>query len=257
MSYVDLETTLRDWIYDPDQISVRKIIGVDGNVKVQMRIELGVLQMEATGRPDGAEPHGAPSLLDNHRKRLARFEQRNGTTLGFALSPQQCQDLRSEASLYYRRFVSFFVLEEYEEVVRDTSHSLGIFDLCREYAAEPEDRIALESFRAYVLMMDARARANEAIEAGEPASALAHVNRGIMHLKSFFEESIEGDATESIEQSGELRILRDLAKDISASIPEDSPIVTRKALRVAIEEERFEEAARLRDALKEFGFIEE
>ncbi len=253
MSYVDLRNALVDWPYDPEQISVRKIIGMDGAEKIQMRVELGLLQMEAVGRPDGTTPFAAPSLLDHHLARLAKYRQRNGTEMGFALSAQQCEELRNEASIYYRRFVSYFVLEEYDKVSQDTAHNLALFDLCREYALEREDRSALEVYRPYLVMMDARACAHHALHDNEPASALAHVNRGITHLRSFFDEFVEGDPIDIESQSSEMRVLRELAKEILEQIPEDSLVITRKALRAAIEEERFEEAAKLRDTLKGMG----
>jgi len=108
MSYIDLQSTLRDWPYDPEKISVRKILGADGIVRLQMRVELGIIQMEAEGRPDGLHPYGCDSLLGYHLKRLEKYQQRNGTTLGYALSPQDCYSLRLEAALYYRRYVSYF-----------------------------------------------------------------------------------------------------------------------------------------------------
>jgi hypothetical protein len=246
MSYVDLQATLREWPYEPEKISVRKILGTDGSVRIQMRVELGILQMEADGRPDGTRPHGAESLLHYHQRRAERHEQRNGTVLGYGLTRQDCQDLRQEASLIYRRYIAFFVLEEYANVARDTSHSLAIFDLCRDHALEAEDRIALEEFRPYVLMMDARARAYQAMEEGEPASALAHVNRGVMSIRAHFEAFGQIDM---LCKSEEIRILRALGQELNDRVPQDSLIVTRKALRAAIEQERFEEAARLRDAI--------
>ena len=247
MSYIDLQSALRDWPYDPEKISVRKILGVDGAVRIQMRVELGLLQMEVEGRPDGAQPYGCESLLGFHQKRLTRHEHRNGTTFGYDLSSQECYALRAEASLYYRRYIALFVLEEYEAVVRDTAHSLAIFDLCRDYALEPEDNTVLEEFRPYVLMMDARGRAYQALEQEQVASALAHVNRGIMHIRGHYEARGQGETGASSE---ELKILRTLGHKLSEQVPPDSLIVTRKALRAAIEQERFEEAARLRDALK-------
>lgn len=248
MSYVDLRQALRDWPYEPEKISVRKILGTDGSVRIQLRVELGILQMDAEGRPDGVRPMGADSLMEYHRAKLGCHERSNGTTLGFSLTREECQGLRVEASLYYRRYIAFFVLEEYPNVHRDTSHSLAIFDVCRDHALEAEDRTALEEFRPYVLMMDARARAYQAMEEGEPASALAHVNRGIMGIRAHFEQV--GRLAETDETSEELSILRALGTELGERVPKDSLIVTRKALRAAIEQERFEEAARLRDALK-------
>jgi hypothetical protein len=247
MSYIDLKPTLVDWPYDAEQVSVRKILGTDGEVRIQMRVELGVLQMETDERPDGIKPLGSESLVEYHRDRLATHEQRDGTALGFTISPAQCQELRFEASLYYRRYVALFVLEEYSSVARDTSHNLAIFDLCREYAAEADDRTCLEPFRPYVLMMDARSRTYDAIGQNESASALAHVNRGIMNIKIFYNDQGNPEGAEACE---ELKLLRGLTAEIGDQVPEDWLLSTRKALRAAIEQERFEEAAQLRDELE-------
>ena len=246
MSYIDLKPTLADWPYDADQVSVRKILGIDGEARIQMRVELGVLQMDVNGRPDGLRPFGFDSLLEYHQARLARHEERNGTPLGFSLSPRQCQELRFEASLYYRRYVALFVLEDYADVVHDTRPNLEVFDLCGDYAREPEDRACLESFRPSVLMMDARARARDALEQDEPASALAHINRGIMQVQAHYEDRV---GPESVETSEEIKMLRALASEIDGKVPKDSLIATHKALRAAVDQERYEEAARLRDQL--------
>jgi hypothetical protein len=247
MSYVDLHTALRNWSYDPERISVRKIRGGDGVPRIQMRVELGILQMDVDGRPDGLTPLGFESFLACHRRRLAQFEERNGTTLGFALTPRHCAELRFESSLYYRRFVALFVLEEYAEVVRDTSHNLAIFDLCHDFALEPADRMALESFRPYVMMMDARSRAHQSLVDSDPACALAHVNRGIMHIRAFFEDRGESQLVESSE---DMRILHALASDVRSKMPQDTLAVARKQLQEAVAEERFEEAVRLRETIR-------
>src|SRR5262249_54068777 len=60
----DIGPLLKGWDYEPGTINVRKINGADGAPKLQMRLDLGLLQMELTGRPDGAKPHGYDSLLD-------------------------------------------------------------------------------------------------------------------------------------------------------------------------------------------------
>ena len=60
----DIVPLLKGWDYEPGTINVRKINGLDGRQKLQMRLDLGLLQMELTGRPDGAKPHGFDSLLE-------------------------------------------------------------------------------------------------------------------------------------------------------------------------------------------------
>lgn len=247
MSYIDLQDTLGDWPYDPEQISVRKILGADGKVRIQMRVELGLLQMEAEGRPDGARPLGCKTLVEYHERRIEEYERRHDSTTGFVLTKDECQALREEASLYYRRYVASFVLEDYKDVIRDTSHNLAIFDLCRDYADDPVDREGLESFRSYVIMMETRAHAFQALSEDEPSSALAHVNRGLLNIKAHYERRGE---LERVEEAEEVKMLRGLAGELAGLIPQDSLLVTRKALRAAIEREQFERAAVLRDTLK-------
>lgn len=247
MSYIDLHAALRDWPYEPEKISVRKILGTDETVRIQMRVELGIIQMEAEGRPDNSRPHGFDTLLAYHLSRLEEYQAEHGTTLGFELSREECEAVRLEASLFYRRYIALFVLEEFEGVLRDTTHSIALFDLCREFAQDPQDRGVLEEFRAYVLMMNARALAYHALQQDEPASALAHINRGMLDIKAHLEEMGKPDLVEKCE---EIKILKALAKEVDKKVPTNSVIHTRKALRAAVEQERFEEAALLRDRLK-------
>jgi len=254
MSYIDLQATLRDWPYEPDKISVRKILGADDAVRIQMRVELGIIQMEAEGRPDGARPHGSASLLEYYQRRLSKHQERNGTPLGFVLSRNDCEALRNEASLYYRRYIALFVLEEFANVVRDTAHSLAIFDTCRDYAFELDDRNALEEFRPYVLMMRARASAYQALEEEEIASAIAHVNRGILEIKAHFDRMDRPEVASGCE---EIKMLRALAAELNGKVPKGSVLLTRKALRDAVEQERFEDAARLRDELRKMKQTDE
>ena len=66
---LDLNSLLEGWPHEPGQIRVRKIQGMDGREKIQLRLDLGLIQMETTGRPDGLRPNGCESLLDWHRER--------------------------------------------------------------------------------------------------------------------------------------------------------------------------------------------
>src|SRR6266567_990805 len=53
---LDLNSILKDWPHENGSIKVRKVAGLDGREKLQLRVDLGVLQMELTGRPDGRRP---------------------------------------------------------------------------------------------------------------------------------------------------------------------------------------------------------
>jgi hypothetical protein len=69
---LDLNTILKDWPHENGNVKVRKITGLDGREKLQLRVDLGVLQMEVTGRPDGERPHNCESLLEYHQRRAVR-----------------------------------------------------------------------------------------------------------------------------------------------------------------------------------------
>lgn len=246
MSFVDLKEALLDWPYDSDKISVRKIRGTDGAVKIQQRVELGIVQMFSEGRPDGTRPHGHDSFLGYHRNRLAEYEKRNGSVVGFGLTGEECRVLREEASQYYRRYVANFVLEDYPLVVEDTQHNLDLLDFAHEHAFDEEDARKLEVFRPYILMMNARAQAHIALKEGHPNSALAHINRGLLSIQDVFEEQGEPEA---FDRSDEARILRNMRSKLATELPSHPKARLKERLRRAIEEERFEEAARLRDEL--------
>ena len=49
----DIDQILKDWPYQPGVISARLVRAGDGREVLQMRIEMGLLQLETTGRPDG------------------------------------------------------------------------------------------------------------------------------------------------------------------------------------------------------------
>ncbi len=69
----DLTEILEEWPYEPGQINVRVIEGDDGEPKVQMRLDLGLLQMEISGRPDGQRPFNCESLLEYFETKLDEY----------------------------------------------------------------------------------------------------------------------------------------------------------------------------------------
>lgn len=244
---------IEDWPYEPGHISVRKIRGKDGRIKLQMRVNLGVLQMEVEGRPDGERPYNHESLLQYHLDRLESHRRRNGTDLGFTLDTDECREIREEAVQYYHRYLANFVLEDYEAVARDTQRNLDVLEMCVEYASEDEDKYALEQYHPYILMMNARSKALLAVEQGRYRTALAHVNTGLRRIREFFRGYGESRA---YKLSGEVAILKQLRREVAKHVPEDPIRKTQRLLRRALKDERYEEAARLRDELESLRKIE-
>jgi hypothetical protein len=248
-AFKDIAPVLRGWDYEPGTINVRKIHGIDGSPKLQMRLDMGLLQMELSGRPDGRRPHGFESLLDYHETKLAEHRRRYGSELGFHLDGRQCQSLREEAVMYYHRYLSLFVLEDFGGVVRDTARNLRVLDLCGKYAMDEQDRFVLEQYRPYITMMNARATASILFKDQRYAEALAAVEEGMAKIKEFFENFGQEEGEEAYGRSSEVRVLKRFAKEIRRKIPVDLLEKLGRRLDRAVRDERYEEAARLRDRI--------
>jgi len=239
----DLRLILDGWEYEPGKISVRKIMGRDGREKVQTRIDLGLLQMELDGHPDGKRPHGQESFLDYLKARLQHHIECHGNDSDFVLTPEECLELRHETYLYYQRYLSLFVLEDYERVVRDTARNLAVIDFCDKWAATHEDRQALVSQRPYVLMMHARAKAMLAMRRQNFEEALAAIADGIAAI-----EATGQDAASEYPDS-ELRTLAEVRGQIIEQMPQDAPARLRWELELAVAQEDYERAAELRNRM--------
>lgn len=69
----DIGPILNDWPYESGKLNVRLITLADGETRIQVRLDLGLLQMHTEGRPDGQRPEGFDSLLEmlEHQQDLA------------------------------------------------------------------------------------------------------------------------------------------------------------------------------------------
>jgi hypothetical protein len=243
---MDITQSLRGWAFEPGQVNVRLIRGNDGKPKLQLRLDLGLLQMELDGRPDGKRPHRATTELDYHKKRLATWRRRTGSDAGFVLSPSDCQALREESAMFYHRYLSLFVLEQYESVIRDTQHNLDVLELCGRYGRSEDDRVSLEQYRPYILMMSIRAQACEALRRGYVRTAMAYLRGGVKRIARLVPRE---QRRQFLRDSHETRILLDMLRQIRAQLPADPRDALRQRLSQALQAERYEEAAALRDQL--------
>src|SRR5436189_431036 len=183
---LDLNTILKDWPHENRAIKVRKVLGLDGRQKLQLRIDLGALQMELTGRPDGVRPHGCESLLEYHQQRATRALQRGDT---YQLTTEQCAELQQEGIQYYHRYLSLFQIRDYAGVVRDTQRNLDLFTFVTEHTDREELSWSLQQFRPYVLMMHTRAKASIFLGQEKFSEAMAETERGRDAIADFFQRS--------------------------------------------------------------------
>jgi hypothetical protein len=203
--------------------------------------------MELTGRPDGARPFGRESLLDYFEYRLNEYKELNGTDQGFGLSTDECQALREEAHMYYNRYLSLLVLEEYPGVVRDTARNIRVIDLCGKYAVDEQDRLFLEQYRPYITMMNAKAQASIQLANKELDAAIKTVEAGLERIRQFYEHF---GHEEAFSRSSEARVLKRFSREIRKKIPVDPMERLRRKLDRAVKEERYEDAAELRDQIE-------
>ena len=84
---LDIRPILAGWEFDPDRVQVRMIAGEDGSEKIQMRIDLGLMQMEIAGRPDGQRPRAMSRCWNPTKPRRATAEAAGDR---FTLGPDQC-----------------------------------------------------------------------------------------------------------------------------------------------------------------------
>jgi hypothetical protein len=243
----DILPLLKGWDYESGTINVRKINGLDGRPKLQMRLDLGLLQMEVNGRPDGQRPHGRESLLEFYEEQLKDHTDKNGTELGFHLTASQCQSLREEAQMYYQRYLSLFVLEDFPGVIRDTDRNLRVIEMCGKFAMNEQDRLVLEPYRPYITMINVRARASILYNEKRYREALGIVKDGLDSIREFFTRFGQEDG---FSQSSEVKILRRFARDIRKKLPVDPIQKLKTQLDKAVQREAYEEAARLRDEIK-------
>src|SRR5712691_4486502 len=183
---LDLNTILKDWPHENRAIKVRKVLGLDGRQKLQLRIDLGVLQMELTGRPDGMRPHGCESLLTYHQLRAARAAARKED---YELTPEQCAELQQEGIQYYHRYLSLFQINDFHGVVRDTQRNLDLFNFVATHNERDEVIWSFQQFRPYVLMMNTRAKASIFLGEGKFAEAMREIECGRDAINESFQKS--------------------------------------------------------------------
>lgn len=208
----DIGPILREWDDDPDSGSIRKIVGADGREKIQIRVQFGLLQLEADGRPDGKKAYGKESFLEYFLDLLETYKEENGTDEGFELDSHDCQKMGEESLQYYHRYVSLFELEDYERAERDTTRNLRTLDLIKQYAESRRDAQSLERYRPYITMMNARANASIYMNHDDYPEAITAINEAIAAITDFYKEN--GFTDSQIGKSQELAILEATAKEI-------------------------------------------
>ncbi len=247
----DISHILDNWEFDPGK-TYRKIVGDDGREKIQVRVDnaafQGILQMELDGRPDGMRPYGYDFAFDYYRLSLKRSEKARDTAKGFSLDASACSELFDESLRIYNRYVFLLQLQDYTRVVRDTERNMELFRFVNRYAKREKDRLNLEKWWPYILRINATARAMLAIQEKQDfENALGIVENTTEKIANLPEIDAEEFHSE-LERSK--KALTEMAKAIRAHKPMTEIEKLQTELNQAVTEERYEDAAKIRDDLR-------
>ena len=238
-----IDDILRDWPYDPDAVSVRICRGGDGRQLLQMRIDMGLMQLEVEGRPDGTRPHGEESYYDY----LVAQSVQHGDNL--VLTDEQCTEVDREFVQYYHRRICWLKLQEYRQAVADADHTLGLMDLCVKYSPDENWTISHEQYRPFVLFHRIQAAALAELEDSGPEAAVHQLNLGLKRLQHLFREH---DAEEQFEDDELVTRLTDLRESLRREYSVGRTL--HEQLADAVAAEQYELAARIRDELARRDF---
>jgi len=238
----DISNILKEWAYDPNKVNARFITDSEGIKRVQLRLDLGIFEMELKGRPDGSKPRTYDSLLDYYKTLEATSKKK------LKLQADECSELQQEAVQYYYRYLARYSLEDYDGVISDTRHNLELFEFVSRHAENDDLAWEFLQFKPYVCMMSAKAMAKKMSATENYEAAMTAVEQSLQQIKTFWKEQGE-EALQN--DSYEVDQLNELMTKLRNRKPANEAEQLRRELEHAVKIENFEKAASLRDQLAE------
>ena len=235
---LNLDSTLRNWAFEAGRPVVRKATGSDGRDLLQMRVDMGVLQLETTGRPDGEKPHGFATYYDY----LVSAAFQEGPE--FALGEERQQEVDREFYQFYHRRICWLTLNEYEKAATDAEHSLRLMDFSSANAGDREWALMHEQYRPFVMFHQVQATALTKLQSDQPESAVQVIDAGLESLSALF---VQHGAEEHFDEDVFVVKLREMQASIKSHFHLGPTLVEQLAEAVAAEQ--YELAAKLRDRL--------
>ncbi|MBL99846.1 MAG: DNA helicase UvrBC [Rhodopirellula sp.] len=237
----NISDILQDWDYDSQSIRARIVAGQDGEADVlQMRVEMGIIQMAIDGRPDGIRPEGFATYLDY----LLQEEISQGNE--WDLNDEQCMEVDREFMQFYQRRISWLSIKEYQQVVRDADHTLALMDFCKRHSPDDGWTIVHEQYRPFVLFHRTQAAAYHQLNESTPQAAIECINDGLNTIRSIFESH---DLEEHFDEDELVSQLRDIRESLRDEYSVGKTL--HEQLADAIASEQYERAAEIRDQLSQ------
>ena len=235
----DIDSILRKWEFQPGEVTARLLKARDGRQVLQMRVDMGVLQMETDLRPDGQRPHGAETYYDY----LVGEVIREGGE--FRLSKEQCAEADREFVQYYHRRLCWLSLREYHRAARDADHSLAFMDFVREHSADDEWTLSHEQYRPFVLFHRVQAAALAALQDEGPEAAIGELNIGLDRFRELFARY---DAAEQFDQDELVKRILEMRESVRQRYEIGRTLDEQLAEAIRVED--YELAAQIRDKIR-------
>jgi hypothetical protein len=242
-----IDDALEGWDFKPGEVRARLVPAGDNRQVIQLRVDLGILQMETSSRPDGKRPNGFPTYFQ-YLQQEARQTAKSGKL--FVMDDEQCQEADREFGQYYQRRISWLALRHYAKAIEDADHTLAFMDFVKTHSPSEEYTQAHEQYRGFVTFQRTQGAAALALELHNPETAIDEVRQGLAKLRTFFASF---DAEDQMEDDGMVQHLR----KIETSLRDQHGIgqTLQERLDQAVASENYEEAARLRDAMRKRGEV--
>jgi len=238
-----IDRILRSWPYEPGQVLARQAKGDDGRPVLQMRLEMGLLQMEVEGRPDGERPAGKDTYYDYLVDLVARDKN------NYQFSQENCFEADREFVQFYHRRVCWLALKQFDRAVADADHTLALMDLTTAHAPDQDWALSHEQYRPFVIFHRIQAAALAHIDSNENAQgAVEEIDAGLQQLQELFDK---WETDEPFEDNELVRRLHELRKSLSDYYSIEPTLSEQLANAVAAEE--YERAARIRDEMRRRG----
>jgi hypothetical protein len=234
----DIDAVLRSWPFKAGVIAARLVPAADGREVLQMRIEMGIMQMEVSGRPDGEHPGGA----DNCLEWLHELERGEGES--FILNDEQCIEIDREFLQFYQRRICSLAVRQFARAVADAVYTLELMDFVGAHSPNPQWTLAHEQYRPFVLFHRIQGAAMLALEKSGAEAAIETINRGLDEMRAVFAKF---GAEEQFDQDGLVSQLATMKESLREEYRVGKTLAEQLADAVAAEE--YERAARLRDQI--------
>ena len=182
--------------YDEDN-QVRVLTRDDGReVVVVQANSFNVSRLYVTGRPDGRRVEGYDSYFDLVLDKVRTHKAEHGADVGFVMDDEAWSLLFVESYDRYLRYLFFSGLDRWADVRRDTDENLMVCAWAKRYADE-DTAWRVYQYKGYILMMNAIARAELALEDDDEPLADREIARGIDKIGAFCRECVLADRAES------------------------------------------------------------